>query len=141
MASVVFQTFVQVKEQASMKLFKSHRSDFQHGMQLRDFVYVKDVTEVLYFFLHHRKDSGLYNLGTGHARTFLDLASSTFKEMDLEQKISFVDTPKDIRETYQYFTEANMSKLYRIGYDRTFYTLEEGISDYVSSYLLKDFYY
>ena len=141
MASVVYQTFFQVKEQASMKLFKSHRTDFDHGMQLRDFVYVKDVTEVLYFFLHHRKDSGLYNLGTGHARTFLDLARSTFKEMDVEQKISFIDTPKDIRDTYQYFTEANISKLHQIGYNRDFYTLEAGVSDYVSSYLLKDSYY
>jgi len=141
MASVVFHTYVQVKERGSMKLFKSHRPDFKNGMQLRDFIYVKDVTEVLYFFLHHRKDSGLYNLGTGNARTFIDMVSSTFKEMDMDQKISYVDTPKDIRESYQYFTEANMSKLYRIGYDKSFHTLEEGVSEYLSSYLLKDFYY
>ena len=84
-----------------MNLFRSHNEDFKDGLQLRDFVYVKDVVEVLYFFMHHRKDSGLYNLGTGRARTFLDLAKATFSAMGKEPKISFIDTPADIREKYQ----------------------------------------
>ena len=110
-------------------------------MQLRDFVYVKDVVEVLYFFLHHRKDSGLYNLGTGKARAFIDLARATFKGMGVKETISFIDTPADIRDKYQYFTEANMSKLKSIGYDTPFHSLEEGVADYVGNYLLKDSYY
>jgi len=95
----------------------------------------------LYFFLHHRKDSGLYNLGTGKARAFLDLAKATFKGMDVKEDISFIDTPSDIRDKYQYFTEANMSKLASIGYNKTFHTLEEGVADYVGNYLLKNTYY
>lgn len=141
MASVVYHTFKQVGETGAMKLFRSHNPDFKDGMQLRDFVYVKDVVEVLYFFLHHRKDSGLYNLGTGKARAFLDLAKATFKGMGVKEDISFIDTPEDIRDKYQYFTEANMGKLRSIGYDKPFHTLEEGVADYVENYLLKETYY
>jgi len=141
MASVVYHTFKQVGKTGAMKLFRSHNPEFENGMQLRDFVYVKDVVEVLYFFLHHRKDSGLYNLGTGKARAFLDLAKATFKGMDVKEDISFIDTPADIRDKYQYFTEANMSKLKSIGYNKTFHTLEEGVADYVGNYLLKNTYY
>ena len=141
MASVVYHTFNQVGKTGAMKLFRSHNPDFKDGMQLRDFVYVKDVVEVLYFFLQHRKDSGLYNLGTGKSRAFLDLAKATFKGMAVKEAISFVDTPADIRDKYQYFTEANMSKLYSIGYTKPFHTLEEGVADYVKNYLLKNSYY
>ena len=141
MASVVYHTFNQVGKTGAMKLFRSHNPDFKDGMQLRDFVYVKDVVEVLYFFLHNRKDAGLYNLGTGKARAFLDLAKATFKGMDVKEAISFVDTPVDIRDKYQYFTEANMSKLQSIGYSKPFHTLEEGVADYVENYLSKNKYY
>ena len=141
MASVVYHTFNQVEKTGAMKLFRSHNPDFKDGMQLRDFVYVKDVVDVLYFFLHHRKDPGLYNLGTGKARAFLDLAKATFKGMDVKEAISFVDTPEDIRDKYQYFTEANMSKLQSIGYSKPFHTLEEGVADYVENYLSKNKYY
>ena len=141
MASVVYHTFNQVEKTGAMKLFRSHNPDFKDGMQLRDFVYVKDVVDVLYFFLHHRKDPGLYNLGTGKARAFLDLAKATFKGMDVKEAISFVDTPEDIRNKYQYFTEANMSKLQSIGYSKPFHTLEEGVADYVENYLSKNKYY
>lgn len=141
MASVVYHTFNQVGKTGAMKLFRSHNPDFNDGMQLRDFVYVKDVVEVLYFFLHHRKDAGLYNLGTGKARAFLDLAKATFKGMDVKEAISFLDTPEDIRDKYQYFTEANMSKLQSIGYSKPFHTLEEGVADYVENYLSKNKYY
>ena len=138
MASVVWHTFNQVSETGAMKLFRSHHEDYKDGAQLRDFIYVNDVAEVLYFLMHHRKDSGLYNLGTGQARTFLDLATATFSAMGKEPNISFIDTPVDIREKYQYFTEANMDKLRAIGYDAEFTSLEEGVKDYVQGYLMKD---
>ena len=142
MASVIFHTVRQIKATGGMKLFRSHRSDFEDGQQSRDFVYIKDVTQVLYFFqqqFERQKDiSGIYNLGTGTARSFWDLASNTFKAMDLEPQISFIDTPADIRETYQYFTEANMAKLKKAGYKNEFYNLEKGIEDYVRTYLLEE---
>ena len=137
MASVVWHTFNQVSETGAMKLFRSHHEDYKDGEQLRDFIYIKDVVEVLYFFMHHRKDSGLYNLGTGQARTFLDLATATFSAMGKESNISFIDIPADIRQKYQYFTEANMDKLRAIGYDAEFTSLEEGVKDYVQGYLMK----
>jgi ADP-L-glycero-D-manno-heptose 6-epimerase len=135
MASVIFHAQKQIKETGGMKLFRSHNPDYKDGEQIRDFVYVKDVVKVLYFFLNHRKDSGLYNLGTGKARTFLDLVKSTFRAMNIKENISFIDTPEDIRDKYQYFTEANMAKLKSIGYSETFYSLEEGVTDYVKNYL------
>ncbi|WP_423146406.1 ADP-glyceromanno-heptose 6-epimerase [Rubrolithibacter danxiaensis] len=136
MASVIFHTYRQIKETGQMKLFKSHRPDFKDGEQMRDFVYVKDVVEVMYFLMHHRKDSGIYNLGSGKARTFLDLASNTFKALGLQPNIVFVPTPEDIRDKYQYFTEASMEKLHKIGYSKPFHSLEEGVEDYVKNYLV-----
>lgn len=141
MASVVFHTFNQVREKGSMRLFRSHNPKFKDGEQLRDFVYVKDVVEVITFLMHHRKNSGLYNLGTGTARTFLDLANNTFKALDLKPDISFIDTPEDIRDKYQYFTEATMDKLKAIGYHKPFHTLEEGVKDYVQNHLTSKTYY
>ncbi|OQX97829.1 MAG: ADP-glyceromanno-heptose 6-epimerase [Bacteroidetes bacterium 4572_117] len=136
MASVIFHAHKQINETGKMKLFRSHNPNFKDGEQIRDFVYVKDVVKVLYFFLNHRKDSGLYNLGTGKARTFLDLVKNTFKAMGVDENIEFVDTPEDIRDKYQYFTEANMEKLINIGYSEGFSSLEEGIEDYVKNYLI-----
>jgi len=118
-----------------VRLFRSHRPDYQDGEQLRDFIYVKDVTSVIWFLMNHRKDSGIYNLGTGKARTFLDLATSVFRAMNLEPRIEFIDTPADIRDKYQYFTEARMEKLRSIGYVRPFTELEEGVGEYVREYL------
>lgn len=143
MASVVFHTVRQIELTGRMKLFRSHRPDFRDGEQRRDFIYVKDVAAVLWFFaekvLHDTPDrpaSGLYNLGTGRARTFLDLAVQTFRAMERQPQISFIDTPEDIRDTYQYFTEAKMDKLRAAGYRKPFHTLEEGIREYVQHYLL-----
>ena len=136
MASVIFHTFHNIKKEGKMKLFRSHRAEFKDGQQMRDFVYVKDLVNVCYFLMHHRKNSGIYNLGSGQARTFLDLASNTFKAMGLEPNIEFVDTPADIRDKYQYFTEANMAKLKSIGYETPFTSLENGINEYVSNYLI-----
>jgi ADP-L-glycero-D-manno-heptose 6-epimerase len=141
MASVVFHAFNQIKQTGKMKLFKSHNPDFVDGGQTRDFVYVKDLTEIMFFLMHHRKNSGLYNVGTGKGRTFLDLTKNTFKAMGKPENIEFIDTPVDIRDKYQYFTEANMSKLLSIGYNKKFYTLEEGVEDYVKNYLMQDKYY
>lgn len=136
MASVILHAFNQIKQTGKMKLFKSHHPDFKDGEQTRDFVYVKDLVDIMYFLMNHRKNSGLYNVGTGKGRTFLDLTLNTFKAMDLEPNIEFIDTPVDIRDKYQYFTEASMSKLRGIGYNKPFYTLEEGVTDYVKNYLI-----
>ena len=136
MASVIMHTFNQIRETAQMKLFQSHNPLYSDGGQMRDFVYVKDVINVLYFLMHHRKDPGIYNLGSGQARTFLDLAENTFKALDKEPNIVFVPTPEDIRDKYQYFTEAKMDKLQSIGYTMPFRSLEEGIQDYVKNYLV-----
>ncbi|MGE4288318.1 MAG: ADP-glyceromanno-heptose 6-epimerase [Salinivirgaceae bacterium] len=141
MASVILHAFNQIKTTGKMKLFKSHHPKFPDGGQTRDFVYVKDLVEVMFFLMHHRKDSGLYNVGTGLGRTFLDLTLNTFKAMEIKENIEFIDTPVDIRDKYQYFTEANMQKLRSIGYNKAFYTLEEGVYDYVSNYLLPKAYY
>ena len=140
MASVIFHTYRQIRETGAMKLFQSHRPDFKDGEQMRDFVYVKDVVNVLYFLMHHRKVSGIYNLGSGRARTFLDLATETFKALDQAVNISFVPTPEDIRDKYQYFTEASMGKLRLIGYSLNFHSLEDGIADYVKNYLVPNRY-
>lgn len=135
MASVVCHAYNQIKDNNAMKLFRSHNSDYKDGEQMRDFIYVKDVVDVCYWLMHHRKDSGIYNLGSGKARTFLDLTKAVFKAMGKEEDISFIDTPEDIRDKYQYFTEANMGKLRGIGYSKKFHTLEEGVEEYVRQYL------
>ena len=138
MASVIFHTYHQIQKTGSMRLFKSHNPDFKDGEQMRDFVYVKDVIEVCLFLMHHRRNSGIYNLGSGKARTFLDLAKNTFKNSEVTPDISFIDTPADIRDKYQYFTEANMSKMRSIGYSKPFHSLEDGIADYVKNYLIPE---
>ncbi len=140
MASVIFHAFHQIQKTGGMKLFRSHRDDYRDGEQLRDFVYVKDVCSVILFLMDQRPVSGLYNLGTGKARTFLDLARSTFQALGKSENISFVDTPEDIRDKYQYFTEADMKKLRDAGYAVPFYELEEGVADYVNGYLQKEKY-
>ena len=122
-------------------LFRSHREDYKDGEQERDFIYVKDVVDICFFLMNHRKDSGLYNVGTGKARTFYDLADLTFKAMGKESKIGFIDTPVDIRDKYQYFTEADMNKLRSIGFNQEFTSLEDGIKDYVQNYLSSGEYY
>jgi ADP-L-glycero-D-manno-heptose 6-epimerase len=141
MASVIFHAFHQIEKTGKMKLFKSHNGNFNDGEQLRDFIYVKDVVEVCFFLMNLRKNSGIYNLGTGKARTFKALVKQTFASMNKDEKIDYIDIPQDIRESYQYFTEANMSKLKSIGYQRQFYSLEDGINDYVQNYLLTKRYF
>jgi len=135
MASVILHAFNQIKRTGSMNLFRSHHPDYKDGEQLRDFVYVKDLCRVCLFLMEHRKNSGLYNLGTGQARTFLDLARATFNAMNVPENIKFIDTPLDIRDKYQYFTEAKMDKLKGIGYTEPFTSMEAGVTDYVKNYL------
>jgi ADP-L-glycero-D-manno-heptose 6-epimerase len=137
MASVIWHAYGQITKTGKMKLFKSHNPDYKDGEQMRDFVYVKDVADVCIFLMHHRKNSGIYNLGSGKARTFVDLTKAVFKALDKPEAIEFIDTPADIRDKYQYFTEANMNKLKSIGYSKPFTSLEEGAKDYVTNYLLK----
>jgi ADP-L-glycero-D-manno-heptose 6-epimerase len=136
MASVVLHTFYQIKANGHMNLFRSHNPNYKDGEQLRDFVYVKDVVNVCQFLMAQLPQDGIYNLGSGKARTFYDLARLTFEAMELEPQIDFIDTPIDIRDNYQYFTEADMSKLREQGYSTPFYSLEEGVTDYVKNYLL-----
>ncbi len=136
MASVVFHAFHQIQEIGKVRLFASHKEEVADGDQMRDFVYVKDLTEILYFLLHNRTNSGLYNLGSGKARSFKDLVGAVFSALDKEVKLEFIPTPEDIRDTYQYFTEADMSKMEGIGAPLAKHSLEEGISDYVRNYLL-----
>ncbi len=141
MASVIFHAYNQIKESGKMKLFQSHNPDFKDGEQKRDFIYVWDLVNVCVWMGENQPESGLYNLGTGKARTFLDLVKNTFKALNKEADISFIPTPEDIRDKYQYFTEAEMAKLKNAGYPHPFHTLEEGVEDYVKNYLSTQAYY
>jgi ADP-L-glycero-D-manno-heptose 6-epimerase len=132
MASVVFHTFNQINENGRMRLFKSHRPDYGHGEQLRDFVYVDDVVDVCLFLSKEKPMSGIYNVGTGKARSFNDLAKAVFKSLAIQEKISYIDTPSIIRDKYQYFTEAKIDKLRGAGYTKPFHELEEGVLKYIN---------
>lgn len=137
MASVVYHAFHQIKATGKMKLFRSHNPEFQDGHQLRDFIFVEDLIAICLFLMHHRRNSGIYNVGTGKARTFLDLTKAVFSALGLPEKIGFVDTPEDIRDKYQYYTEATMDKLRSIGFTAPFTSLEAGVQKYVQEHLLK----
>jgi len=148
MASVIWHSFSQIKEKGFVKLFKSHRFDFEDGQQLRDFVYVMDLLKVMHWMAGNMinkqwrvTNNGLYNLGTGKARSFYDLVTATFNGLNKDPEIAFIDMPEDIRDKYQYFTEAKMDKLHKAGYTQPFYTLEEGVDDYVRNYLAKGKFY
>jgi ADP-L-glycero-D-manno-heptose 6-epimerase len=141
MASVIFHSFHQLINTRKIKLFKSHNPNYTDGGQMRDFIYVKDLINICLFLKQNQTQSGIYNVGTGKAETFLELALSTFDALGIEPNIDFVDTPIDIRDKYQYFTEANMKKLISIGYTKPFYSLEEGVKDYVQNYLVKGLYW
>lgn len=136
MASVVWHAYNQILKTGKMKLFRSHNPAYKDGEQMRDFIFVKDVAEVCLFLMHHRKNSGIYNLGSGRSRTFLDLVKAVFASVGKPEQIEFIDTPVDIRDKYQYFTEANMSKLKGIGYAKKFYELEEGVKEYVQKHVV-----
>ncbi len=135
MASVIFHSFNQIKELGKVKLFKSHKAEYANGEQMRDFIYVKDLCDVCVYLLENRKKSGIYNLGTGQARTWNDLVNAIFKALNLPSNIEYIDIPEDIRGKYQYFTEANMAKLRKIGYNKEFTNVENAVNDYVNNYL------
>jgi ADP-L-glycero-D-manno-heptose 6-epimerase len=141
MASVVFHAFRQIRETGKMKLFRSHREDVQDGEQSRDFIYVTDALDICFFLKDKAPESGLYNAGTGKARTFLDLTHSVFAAMGLPPEIDWIDTPEDIRDSYQYFTEADLGKLQKAGFKKDFIPLEEAVFDYVKNYLINGSYY
>jgi ADP-L-glycero-D-manno-heptose 6-epimerase len=138
MASVVYHAYGQMKESGVVKLFRSHRTGVGHGEQKRDFIYVKDVVKVICHFMEDRNPlhNGLYNLGTGHAQTFKELAHALFDSAGLPAQIAYIDTPQDIRETYQYYTQANMAKLRAAGYTEPFLNIQEGVFDYYNQHLL-----
>ena len=138
MASVVYHAYKQISKTGKMKLFRSHHPGYKDGEQLRDFIYVKDVVDVILFLMEQRPASGLFNLGTGSASTFLELVESTFRALDREPEIEFIDTPEDIRDKYQYFTEAVMTKLREAGYTRPFTPLPDGVDEYVRTYLSEE---
>jgi len=138
MASVVYHSFNQINTDGVVKLFRSFRTHYRDGEQHRDFIYVKDVIDVIAFFLNTQTESGIYNVGTGQARTFIDLARAVFNAMNKEENIEFIDAPIEIKRKYQNFTQANMEKLRNLGYNKPFTSLEDGIYDYVTNYLLKN---
>ena len=153
MASVMFHSYSQIKETGKVKLFRSHKPEYKDGEQLRDFIHVDDVAAIMFWMMEvisrqlaiasgqSRLTNGIYNVGTGQARTFKDLVTAIFNSLNLKPEIEFIDTPEDIREKYQYFTEADMNKLRTAGYDKTFLTLEQGIGSYVKDFLLPHKYY
>jgi ADP-L-glycero-D-manno-heptose 6-epimerase len=136
MASVIFHSYNQILANKEVKLFRSHRADIKDGEQLRDFIYVKDLVDVCLFLKEKHPNSGLFNLGTGQARSFLSLAQSVFAALEIPENIVFTDMPLDIRDKYQYFTQADMTKLKKAGYSKPFTSLENGVKDYVQNYLI-----
>lgn len=141
MASVIFHAYQQIKERGCIRLFRSHNPQYKDGEQLRDFIYVKDVVGVCVWLMQHQPDNGIYNLGSGKARPFNDLANTIIKLLRSTGGIEYIDTPEDIRDTYQYFTEADIAKLKAAGYNKPFCTLEEGIEDYLKHYLEQASYF
>ncbi len=144
MSSVVYQSFNQINDVGEVKLFKSHRPDYRDGEQLRDFVYVKDVVRAMVELIAAGEKkpalSGIYNLGTGEARSFHDLVKATYKAMGKKQKITFIDMPKELQGQYQYYTQAEMAKFKRALPKFKFMKLEDAVADYVGQHLLKDKY-
>ena len=138
MASVIFHSFNKISETGEMGIFKSYKEGYEDGKQLRDFVYVKDLCKVVHFMIDHPEVSGLFNLGTGTARSFYDLVAATFDAMGVKRNITFVEMPESLRPKYQYFTQAKMDKLREAGYKEDFYSLEEGAKDYVQNYLMQN---
>jgi ADP-L-glycero-D-manno-heptose 6-epimerase len=135
MASVALQLYHQIQfcsGPPKIQLFKSHRPDYKDGEQARDFIYVDDVVDVCIWLANNKPISGIYNVGTGKARSFNDLAKAVFKSLGESENISYIDTPKKIRDKYQYFTEAKMNKLRKVGYDNKFHELEEGVLKYIN---------
>ena len=135
MRSVVLKIYEKVQSKKSIKLFKSHNKNYKDGEQLRDFIYVKDVIKVINWFINNPKKSGLFNVGSGLPRSFKDLTNAVFRNFNYPKKITYIDTPRNIRNQYQYYTKAEISKLRKVGFKDKFFSLEDGINDYVNNYL------
>ena len=141
MRSVVHKAFEQVRDTGKVQLFKSYKEEFKDGEQKRDFVYVKDAVDMTLFFLEKIDKNGIFNVGTGHAQTWVELVTTLFEAVGKPVNIEFVDMPEDIRGKYQYFTEANMNKIRTAGYYKPIMNVSKGVTDYVKNYLLKDVYF
>ena len=141
MASVIWHGYKQITETGTLKLFQSHKEDIKDGEQKRDFIYVKDIADICLHFMEHECPNGIYNAGTGYARTFLDLGRALFASLELPEAIEFIPTPENIRDTYQYFTQAEMEKLRGAGYHKEFTPLENGVKEYVREFLVPRVYY
>jgi ADP-L-glycero-D-manno-heptose 6-epimerase len=138
MTSVIFKAFHQIKETGKVRLFKSYLPQYPDGGQMRDFVYVKDCIDVLWWLFKNQDVNGIFNLGTGKARTWNDLISAVFAAMETRQKIEYIEMPESIRNQYQYFTQAEMDKLHSVGSPVSFSSMEDSVRDYVVNYLQKD---
>ncbi len=136
MRSVVCKAFTQIKKEGQLKLFKSYHPDYAHGEQMRDFVYVKDCAQIIDWLLKNPQVGGIFNVGTGQARTWNDLGRAVFSAMGQEPQIEYIDMPESIRDKYQYYTCANLDRLVGRGCDVHFRSLEEGVEDYVRNYLM-----
>ncbi len=141
MASAILHLFREAENRGEVSLFRSHRPDVAHGEQRRDFIYIKDIMNVCHYLMEQQRHPGIYNLGTGRANTFLELAEAIFEAIGKKPQINFIDTPENIRDNYQYFTQANMDKLLTTGYPEKFYSLRAGIDDYINQYLKRSSYY
>ncbi len=138
MRSIVLKIFQKVSNNQTVKLFKSHNPMYNDGEQMRDFIYVKDVIKIIRWFIDNEHINGIFNVGTGKPRSFQDIAISVFKNSNIKKKIKYINTPKNIREQYQYFTKANIKKLRNSGYKQKFFSLEDGIKDYIRNHLIVD---
>lgn len=139
MASIIFHGYKQIKATGTLKLFKSYSMECLNGEQKRDFVYIKDVCKVIDFFINNNSLNGLYNVGTGQAESFNNLAKVLFSTMNMNLNVEYIDMPEHLQKNYQYFTQANMCKLFDAGYTEKFYSLQEGAKDYIINYLQKDY--
>ncbi len=140
MRSFVVKAFEQINESGKVGLFKSYDPEYADGEQVRDFLYIKDAVDMTLFFMDNPKLAGIYNVGAGKARTWNNLAGATFAAMDKKANITYIEMPENIKDKYQYFSEADITKLRKAGYDGQITSLEDAIKDYVRNYLQKDEY-
>ena len=137
MRSIILKIFEKIRNDKIVKLFKSHNPEFKDGEQVRDFIYVKDVINVINWFLNKPKINGLFNVGSSIPQSFNYLAKCVYRNCNMNEKIEYIDTPKKIRKQYQYFTKASLNKLRKVGYNKKFFNLKDGINDYIQNYLIK----
>ena len=135
MRSFILKAYQQIRDKGEVSLFKSYKEGVSDGEQMRDFVYLKDAVKMSLFFFKNRDLGGIYNIGTGEAHSFNQLVKAVFKALELKSNIKYIEMPQDIRDQYQYFTQADISKIRRVGYDSDSYDFDLAVADYVNSYL------